>query len=189
MSIQPNENLNNDNYQDELQNPNPTLDTQSIPLTANSNALLVPVRRVEEQNKELSIEQDPKHLIQGFSTLSTTNTTITQPQLQLTTSRNFDIPPPPEYDTSTSSSISQQPSSAHTKINGLITNTRPQFTFKSPTPGRPSVSTHPYTPAQNTTDTNIPSTFNLNMIHINPPPNIVSSRTTKTKNSHQSITM
>ena len=53
------------------------------------NALLVPVRRVEERNIELSTEQDPQHLIQRSSTLSTINTTITQPQLQLGTSRNY----------------------------------------------------------------------------------------------------
>ena len=53
------------------------------------NALLVPVRRVEERNIELGTEQDPQHLIQRSSTLSTTNTTITQPQLQLGLSRNY----------------------------------------------------------------------------------------------------
>ena len=86
MSLQPNENPNNDNNQDELENPHPTLDTQRIALKADSNSLLVPVRRVEEQYIGLSTEQDPQHLIQASSILPTTNTTITQPQRQLTTS-------------------------------------------------------------------------------------------------------
>ena len=42
LSLQPNKNNNTDNNQDELQNPNPTLDTQSADLTVNSNALFVP---------------------------------------------------------------------------------------------------------------------------------------------------
>ena len=39
------------------------------------------------------------------------------------------------------------------------------------------VTTHPYTQAQNTSDPNIPTPFNINMIHTNPPPIIVNSRT------------
>ena len=48
LSIQPADNHNNDNSQDELQDPNSTLDTQSTDLTVDSNGLLVPVRHVEE---------------------------------------------------------------------------------------------------------------------------------------------
>ena len=132
LSLQPNENPNNDNNQYELQNPNPTLDTQSIALTADSNAQLVPLRSVEGQKIRPSTEQDPQHLFQCSSILSTTNTTITQPQIQLTTTRNHDPAPQPEYDTNTSFSISQQPSSSHININGLLTNTCPQFTFQHP---------------------------------------------------------
>ena len=39
---------------------------------------------------------------------------------------------------------------------------------------------YPYTPAQKTTATNIPTTFNFNMLHTNPPPNIVTPRTLST---------
>ena len=93
LFIQPNENPNNDNNQDELQSPNPTLDTQSTALTVDSNAFLVPVRRVEEQNIRPNTEQDPEHLIHGSSNLSTTNTTMSQPPNQPPTSRNYDPPP------------------------------------------------------------------------------------------------
>ena len=79
MSLQPNENPNYGNNQDELQNPNPTLDTQK----ADSNTLLVPVRRDEEQNIKLSTEQNPQLLIQGSSILFTSKTTITQSQKHL----------------------------------------------------------------------------------------------------------
>ena len=72
----------------------------------------------------------------------------------------------------------QQSSSLNNNINGLIHNTRPLFTFQSPsTPDNQSATTHPYTQAQNTSDPNIPTTFNINMIHTNSPPNIVNSRT------------
>ena len=37
VSLQPDDNHNNDTSQDELQNPNPTLDTQSTDLTVDSN--------------------------------------------------------------------------------------------------------------------------------------------------------
>ena len=98
--------------------------------------------------------------------------------IQPTTSKNCDPPPPPEYDTSTSSSTSQQSNSSNNNINGLITNTQPQFTFRSPsTPERSSSTTHPNTPAQTTTATDIPTTFNINMLHSRPSPNIVTSRT------------
>ena len=79
LSLQPNENPNNGNIQDELQNPNPTLDTQK----ADSNSLLVPVRRDAEQNIKLSTEQNPQHLIQGSSILFTSRTPITQSQKHL----------------------------------------------------------------------------------------------------------
>ena len=60
LSLQPNENPSNDNIQDELQNPNPTHDTQSTALTVDSNALLVHLRRVEEQKIRLDTKQDPQ---------------------------------------------------------------------------------------------------------------------------------
>ena len=63
-------------------------------------------------------------------------------------------------------------------MNGLISNTRPRITFQAPsTQEKTSVTTHPYTQAQNTSDPKIPTTFNIKMIHTNPPPNIVNSRT------------
>ena len=40
-----------------------------------------------------------------------------------------------------------------------------------------AVTTHLYTEAQNTSDPNIPTTVNINMIRTNPPPNIANSRT------------
>ena len=170
LSFQFDENHNNDKNQDELQNPNPTLDTQSTDLTVDSNALMVPVRHVEEQNITHNTEQDPQYLIQGSSTLSTTTATIPQPPI----SRNYDPPPPPESDTYTSSFTSQQPSSSNNNNNGLRSNTRLRFTFQYPsTPERTYVATHPYTQAQNTSDPNIPTTFNINMIHTNPPPTTV----------------
>ena len=71
-----------------------------------------------------------------------------------------------------------KPSSCNNNINGLIKNTRPRFTFQSPlTPERTSVTTHPSTQAQKTSDPNLPTTFNINIIHTNPPSNIVTSRT------------
>ena len=71
-----------------------------------------------------------------------------------------------------------KPSSCNNNINGLINNTRPRFTFQSPlTPERTSVTTHPYTQAQKTSDPNLPTTCNINIIHTNPPSNIVTSRT------------
>ena len=131
LSLRPNENLDGDNNQDDLQTPYPTLDNQITAHTVDSNAILVPIRVVTEQ--------DLQHVTQDLSILSTNNTTITQPQTQPTTFRNNDPPPPHEYDTSTSSSTSQQPSSSNNNINGLITNTRPQFKFRSPsTPERSS---------------------------------------------------
>ena len=109
MSLQPDDNHNNDNNQDELQDPNPTLDTQSTDLTIDSNALLVPVRNVEEQNLRPNTEQDPQCLNQGSATLSTTNTTKPQPPIKPPTSRNYDPPPPLESDAYTSSSNNQIP--------------------------------------------------------------------------------
>ena len=96
LSLQPYENYNIDKNQDELQNPNPTLDTQSTDLTVDSNALLVPVRLVEEQNLRHKTEQYPQYLIQDSSTLPTTNTTISQPPIQPPTSRNYDPRHPPD---------------------------------------------------------------------------------------------
>ena len=174
MSFQSDENHNNDNDQGQLQLTNPTLDTQSIDLTVDSNILMVPIRPIENQDTSHKIEQGPQYLIQGSSTLSTTTNTIPQPPI----SRNYDPPPLPESDTYTSSSISQHPRSFNNNLNGLICNTRPQFSFRSPSPPkRTSVTTHPYTQTQNTFDPNIPTTFNINMIHTNPSPNIVTSGT------------
>ena len=123
----------------------------------------------------LVTEQDPQHLMQDSSILSTNITTVKQSHIEPTTSRNHHTPPP-EYDTS-ASSMSQQSSCSDNNINGLITNTRQQFTFRSSFLERPSDTRHPYTPAQITADTNIPTTFNINMIHTNPSPNIATSRT------------
>ena len=106
LPLQPNENQDNNKNQDQFQNPNPTFDTQSTDITVDSNALLVPVRHVEDQNMQHNTEQDPQYLIQGSSTLSTTDTTIQQPPIQLPTYRNYDPPPIPESDTYTSSSTS-----------------------------------------------------------------------------------
>ena len=59
-----------------------------------------------------------------------------------------------------------------------MTNSRPQFTLRSPsTPECSSVTTHPYNPAQKTTATNIPSTFKNIMLHTNPPLTFVTSST------------
>ena len=111
---------------------------------------MIPIRPIEDQDISHNAEQDPQYLIQGSSTLSTTTNTIPQPPI----SRNYDPPPLPESDTYTSSSISQQPSSSNTNFNGLISNTRStRFTFQSPsTPDITSVTTHPYTQTQNTSD-------------------------------------
>ena len=178
LSLQPDENHNNDKNRDELQNPNPTLDTQSTDLTFHSNASLLPVRHVEEQNVQHNTEQDPQYLIQGSSTLSIFNTTKPQPLIQPITSRNYDSPPPPEYDTYTSSSTSQQPSFSINNTNCLMNNTRPRYTFQShSTPESTYVTTHPYTQAQNTFAPIIPTTFNIKMIHTNPTHDIVNSRT------------
>ena len=93
-------------------------------------------------------------------------------------SKSYDPPPLTESDTYISSSTSQQSSTFNNSIIGPIFNTRPRFTFQYPsTPENTSVTTHPYTQAQNISDPNIPTTFNINMIHSNPPPNIVNSRT------------
>ena len=87
-------------------------------------------------------------------------------------------PPLPESDSYTSSSTSQQPSSSINNINGLISNICPRFTFQYPsTPEKTSVTTHPCTQAQNTSNPNTPTIFNNNTIHTNPPPNLVNSRT------------
>ena len=95
LSLQPVENRNNGNNQGELQISNLTLDTQSTDHTVGSNALLVPIRQVEEQYITHHTEQDPQYLNQGSSTLSTTTTTIPQPPL----TRTYDPPPLPESDT------------------------------------------------------------------------------------------
>ena len=79
MSFQFDDNHDNVTNQDELQDPSPVLDTQSTDPTIDSNAVLVPVRHVENQDIRRNTEQDPQYLIQGSSTLSTTNTNITQP--------------------------------------------------------------------------------------------------------------
>ena len=116
-------------------------------------------------------------MTQGSSISSTNNTTITQPpiQTQPITSRNYDPPPLPNFDISTSSSISQQPGHSTNNINSLI---RPHSTFQPPpTPERPPVTTQSYTPAQRTTDTKVPFTFNINNSHTNLLPTIVTSRT------------
>ena len=155
----------------------PTLDTQSTDLTFLSNASLLPVRHVEEQNIQQNTEQGPQYSIQGSSTLSTFNTTKPQPLIQPITSRNYDPPPPPESDTYTSSSTSQQPSFSNNNTNCLMNNTRPRYTFQSPsTPESTYVTTHPYTQAQNTFDPIIPTNFNIKMIQTNPTPD-VNSRT------------
>ena len=78
MSLQLDENHNNDNKLDEFQNPNPTLDTQSTDLTVDSKALMVPTKPVEEQDTPHDTEQDPTYLIQGSLTLSTATITIPQ---------------------------------------------------------------------------------------------------------------
>ena len=135
---------------------------------------MVHIGLIENQDISHNLEQDPQYLSQGSSTLSTTTNTIPQPPI----SRNYDPPPLPESDTYTSSSKSQQPSSFNNKINGLISNTRLRFSFQSPSPPeRTSVTTHPYTQAQNTSDPNMTTTFNINLIHTNPSLNIVTSRT------------
>ena len=170
QSLQPNGNIKSNHNQNDLQNPKLTFDYQITAHTLDSITILVTIRLV--------IEQHLKHSTQHTSILSSNKTTITQPQIKPTTSENYDPPPPPKKDTSTSSSTSQQTCSSINIINGLITNTRPQFTFRSPsTPRRSSVTTHPYTPAQNTTATNIPTKFNINMLHTKPPPKIDTSRT------------
>ena len=134
---------------------------------------MVPIRPIENQDIKHNIQQDPQYLIQASSTLSTTTNPIPPP-----ISRNYDPPPLLESDTYTSSLASQQQSSSNNNINGLISNTRPRFTFQSPsTPERTFVTAHAYTQAQNTFDPNIPSIFNINMIHTNPFLNIVTSRT------------
>ena len=118
------DNQDNDKNQNELQNANPTLDTQSTDPTIDSNAVLVLVRHVEEQDIRQNTEQYPQYLFQVSSTLSTTNNKITQPPI----SRNYD-PPLPEPDTYISSSTSQQSSTFNNNIIGLLNNTRPRFTF------------------------------------------------------------
>ena len=101
-----------------------------------------------------------------------------QPPIQPPISRNYDPPPSPEPDAYTSFSTSQQPSTFNNHIIGLRNNTSARFTFQSPsTAESTSVTKHPYNQAQNTSDPNIPTTFNINMIHTNPPSNIVNSRT------------
>ena len=178
MSLQLDDKHEKENNQDELQDPNPALDTHSTDPTIDSSAVLVPVKPVEEREIRHNTEQDPQYLIQGCSTLSTTNTNITQPPIQPPIPRSYDPPSLPESDTYTSSSTSQQSSTFNTNINGLIYSTRPRLTLQSPsTPENTSGTTHPYTQAQNTSDPNIPTTFNINMIHTNPSPNIVNSRT------------
>ena len=92
MSLQLDYNHDNENNQDELQDPNPVLDTQSTDPTIDLNAVLLPVRHVEEQDIRHNLEQDTQNLIQGSSTLSTTNTNITQPPIQPPISRNYDPP-------------------------------------------------------------------------------------------------
>ena len=89
MSLQFDENHNNDNNKDELQLPIPTLNTQSTDLTIDSNELMVPIRPIEDQDISQIIEQDPQYLIQGSSTLSTTTNTIPQPPI----SRSYDPHP------------------------------------------------------------------------------------------------
>ena len=66
LSLQLDDNHNNDNNQNELQYPNSTLDTQSTDLTVDSNAFLVPVRHVEEQDIRRNTEQDPQYLFPRF---------------------------------------------------------------------------------------------------------------------------
>ena len=134
---------------------------------------MLPIRPIEDDDISHNTEQDPQYLIQGSSTLSTTNNTIPQPPIW----RNYDQPPLPGSDTYTSSSTSQQPSSSNTYINGLRSNTRPRFIFQTPTPERTSVTTHRYTQAQITSEPHISTIFNINMMHTNPPPSIVTSRT------------
>ena len=115
------DNQDNDKNQKELQNANPTLDTQSTDPTIDSNAVLVLVRHVEEQDIRQNTEQYPQYLFQVSSTLSTTNSKITQPPI----SRSYDPPPLPEPDTFISSSTSQQSSTFNNNIIGLLNNTRP----------------------------------------------------------------
>ena len=177
LSLQLDDNHDYENNQDELKDPNPALDTHSTDPTIVSNAVLVPVRNVEEQNLRHNTEQDPQYLIQGSSTLSTTNTNIKQTPIQSPISRNCDPPSLLESDKYTSSSTSQQSSTFINNINGRMYYTRPRFTFPSPsTPGNTSVATHSYTQTQTTSDPNIPTIFNKNLIHTNLPPNIVNSR-------------
>ena len=82
LSLQLDDNHDNENNQDELQDSNPALDTQSTDPTTDSNAVLVHVRHVEEQAIRRNTEQDPQYLIQGSSTLSTINSNIAQPSIQ-----------------------------------------------------------------------------------------------------------
>ena len=67
----------------------------------------------------------PQYLIQGSSTFPTATNTIPQPPR----SRYYDPASLPESNTFTSSSTSQQPSYSNNNNNGLISNTRPRFTF------------------------------------------------------------
>ena len=125
MSLQLDDNHDNDNNHDELQDPNPALDAQSTDPTNDSNAVSVPVRHVEKQDIRRNAEQNPQYLIQGSSTSSTTNTNITQSPIQPPISRKYDPSPLLESDISTSSSTSQQSNTFNNNINGLIYNTRP----------------------------------------------------------------
>ena len=59
LSLQSNENLNGDHNQTDLQNPNPPLHNQSTAHTDDSNAILVPI--------SLVTEQDPQHLTQDHT--------------------------------------------------------------------------------------------------------------------------
>ena len=65
LSLYLDDNQKYDNNQDEFQNPNPTLVTQSTDPTVDSNAFLVPVRHVEEQDIRRNTEHNPKFLFQG----------------------------------------------------------------------------------------------------------------------------
>ena len=76
LSLHFNEIPDGDHNQNDLQIPNATLDNQSTAHTVDSNAILVTIRLVTEQ--------DSHHLAQDPSIVSTKNTTITKAPTQPT---------------------------------------------------------------------------------------------------------
>ena len=154
--------------------------SHSVTITDDSNAIQIPVHHITQHITTDPNQYNPNNNPdqENISTLSTSNTHLTQPlQTQHPSPRNYDPPPPPlQHSAQTTPHNSPQQGSSHTQ-NLTTLQTHPTVQFQTNTPTRHSPLQHiPYTPAQNTQTQNIQPGLTINTLHSNTLPHHVTSR-------------